>query len=51
MLPLNEAKKILNKNKKNAKYTDEEVKKIVEILDNLATIDFEKYNNKKNGNE
>lgn len=50
MLSINEAKKILNKNKRKGKYSDEEVRKIVEVLDNLATIDFAKFTNKKERN-
>ena len=46
MLSLNDSKKILNKNKEGRKYTEEEVKKIVEVLDKLATIDFEKFRHK-----
>jgi len=47
MLSLNDSKKILNQNKKGKNYTEEEVKKIVEVLNKLATIDFEKFRQKK----
>lgn len=47
MPSLNESKKILNKNSTDRKYTDEEIKKIFEVLNNLATIDFEKFKQQK----
>jgi len=46
MVSLAECKKILNKNKNGINYTDEMVKEVVKVLDNLATIDFEKFKDK-----
>jgi glucan phosphoethanolaminetransferase (alkaline phosphatase superfamily) len=46
MVSLAECKKILNKNKNGITYTDEMVKKVAQLLDNLATIDFEKFKEK-----
>jgi len=43
MPSLNESRAILNKNSSGKKYIDSDVKVIVEILTNLATIDFEKF--------
>jgi len=43
MPSLNESRAILNKNPSGKKYTEEDVKAIVEVLNNLATIDFEKF--------
>lgn len=46
MPSLNESKTILNKNASGKKYDDAEVKEILNILENLATIDFEKFKTK-----
>ncbi len=47
MLSLTLCKNTLNKNNQGKKYSEEEVKQIREVLTNLATIDFEKFKQKK----
>ena len=46
MLSINECKKILNQNER--KYTDAEVKKIIELFSFWAKLEYETYLKKKN---